>query len=156
MKPKSCPKSALISDVCVLKCVYWPVRAIMCFSFVLVFSCLVLSVFSTIPDHQKFANQGLFILVRPPPHSLLHFSHIWLHQHPFSYADLLHTHRTVSVCAYVRVDLFASGGTGSRVSRWEDSGVVDCAGNHRHDPLILIAMLIISPLPLCSSCFSET
>ncbi|TKS88447.1 Potassium voltage-gated channel subfamily KQT member 4 KQT-like 4 [Collichthys lucidus] len=30
--------------------------------FVLVFSCLVLSVFSTIPDHQKFANQGLFIL----------------------------------------------------------------------------------------------
>ncbi|XP_019119814.1 potassium voltage-gated channel subfamily KQT member 4 isoform X1 [Larimichthys crocea] len=32
------------------------------FIFVLVFSCLVLSVFSTIPDHQKFANQGLFIL----------------------------------------------------------------------------------------------
>ncbi|CAB1458156.1 unnamed protein product [Pleuronectes platessa] len=31
-------------------------------SFLLVFSCLVLSVFSTIPDHQKFANQGLFIL----------------------------------------------------------------------------------------------
>ncbi|XP_034561605.1 potassium voltage-gated channel subfamily KQT member 4 isoform X1 [Notolabrus celidotus] len=32
------------------------------FIFLLVFSCLVLSVFSTIPDHQKFANQGLFIL----------------------------------------------------------------------------------------------
>uniref|UniRef100_A0A8C5D975 Potassium voltage-gated channel subfamily Q member 4 n=1 Tax=Gouania willdenowi TaxID=441366 RepID=A0A8C5D975_GOUWI len=31
-------------------------------SFLLVFSCLVLSVFSTIPDHQKAANQGLFIL----------------------------------------------------------------------------------------------
>ncbi|KAI9539876.1 Potassium voltage-gated channel sub KQT member 4 [Dissostichus eleginoides] len=30
--------------------------------FLLVFSCLVLSVFSTIPEHQKFANQGLFIL----------------------------------------------------------------------------------------------
>ncbi|KAM8884202.1 potassium voltage-gated channel subfamily KQT member 4 isoform 7-T7 [Synchiropus picturatus] len=32
------------------------------FIFLLVFSCLVLSVFSTIPDHQKVANQGLFIL----------------------------------------------------------------------------------------------
>ncbi|XP_070403623.1 potassium voltage-gated channel subfamily KQT member 4 isoform X1 [Nothobranchius furzeri] len=32
------------------------------FIFLLVFSCLVLSVFSTIPDHQKFANQSLFIL----------------------------------------------------------------------------------------------
>ncbi|XP_008288962.1 potassium voltage-gated channel subfamily KQT member 4 isoform X1 [Stegastes partitus] len=32
------------------------------FIFLLVFSCLVLSVFSTIPDHQKAANQGLFIL----------------------------------------------------------------------------------------------
>uniref|UniRef100_A0A3P8WQG6 Potassium voltage-gated channel subfamily Q member 4 n=1 Tax=Cynoglossus semilaevis TaxID=244447 RepID=A0A3P8WQG6_CYNSE len=32
------------------------------FSFLLVFSCLVLSVFSTIPEHQKMANQGLFIL----------------------------------------------------------------------------------------------
>ncbi|XP_072226464.1 potassium voltage-gated channel subfamily KQT member 4 [Leuresthes tenuis] len=32
------------------------------FIFLLVFSCLVLSVFSTIPDHQKMANQGLFIL----------------------------------------------------------------------------------------------
>ncbi|XP_068431547.1 potassium voltage-gated channel subfamily KQT member 4 isoform X1 [Clinocottus analis] len=32
------------------------------FIFLLVFSCLVLSVFSTIPEHQKFANQGLFIL----------------------------------------------------------------------------------------------
>ncbi|XP_005728414.1 potassium voltage-gated channel subfamily KQT member 4 [Pundamilia nyererei] len=32
------------------------------FIFLLVFSCLVLSVFSTIPEHQKAANQGLFIL----------------------------------------------------------------------------------------------
>ncbi|XP_028254906.1 potassium voltage-gated channel subfamily KQT member 4 isoform X2 [Parambassis ranga] len=32
------------------------------FIFLLVFSCLVLSVFSTIPDYQKMANQGLFIL----------------------------------------------------------------------------------------------
>ncbi|XP_008329864.1 potassium voltage-gated channel subfamily KQT member 4 isoform X2 [Cynoglossus semilaevis] len=32
------------------------------FIFLLVFSCLVLSVFSTIPEHQKMANQGLFIL----------------------------------------------------------------------------------------------
>ncbi|XP_060640152.2 potassium voltage-gated channel subfamily KQT member 4 isoform X2 [Anolis sagrei] len=32
------------------------------FIFLLVFSCLVLSVFSTIPEHQKFANQCLFIL----------------------------------------------------------------------------------------------
>ncbi|XP_066529849.1 potassium voltage-gated channel subfamily KQT member 4 isoform X1 [Hoplias malabaricus] len=31
-------------------------------SFLLVFSCLVLSVFSTIPTHQKTANEGLFIL----------------------------------------------------------------------------------------------
>ncbi|KAF7245785.1 Potassium voltage-gated channel subfamily KQT member 4 [Varanus komodoensis] len=30
--------------------------------FLLVFSCLVLSVFSTIPEHHKFANQWLFIL----------------------------------------------------------------------------------------------
>ncbi|XP_017550876.2 potassium voltage-gated channel subfamily KQT member 4 isoform X1 [Pygocentrus nattereri] len=32
------------------------------FIFLLVFSCLVLSVFSTIPSHQKTANEGLFIL----------------------------------------------------------------------------------------------
>ncbi|KAJ8268265.1 hypothetical protein COCON_G00134370 [Conger conger] len=32
------------------------------FIFLLVFSCLVLSVFSTIPDHQNFANEMLFIL----------------------------------------------------------------------------------------------
>ncbi|TFK13446.1 DNA-directed RNA polymerase III subunit RPC9 [Platysternon megacephalum] len=32
------------------------------FIFLLVFSCLVLSVFSTIPEHQKLANQCLFIL----------------------------------------------------------------------------------------------
>ncbi|XP_069478645.1 potassium voltage-gated channel subfamily KQT member 4 [Ambystoma mexicanum] len=32
------------------------------FIFILVFSCLVLSVFSTIPDHQDLANEGLFIL----------------------------------------------------------------------------------------------
>ncbi|XP_061452935.1 potassium voltage-gated channel subfamily KQT member 4 isoform X4 [Rhineura floridana] len=32
------------------------------FIFLLVFSCLVLSVFSTIPEHHKFANQCLFIL----------------------------------------------------------------------------------------------
>ncbi|XP_035810908.1 potassium voltage-gated channel subfamily KQT member 4 isoform X2 [Amphiprion ocellaris] len=32
------------------------------FIFLLVFSCLVLSVFSTIPEHQKAANQALFIL----------------------------------------------------------------------------------------------
>ncbi|KAG5842367.1 hypothetical protein ANANG_G00176870 [Anguilla anguilla] len=32
------------------------------FIFLLVFSCLVLSVFSTIPDHHKFANEALFIL----------------------------------------------------------------------------------------------
>lgn len=31
--------------------------------FLLVFSCLVLSVFSTIQEHQKLANQCLFILV---------------------------------------------------------------------------------------------
>ncbi|CAL8371047.1 unnamed protein product [Boreogadus saida] len=30
--------------------------------FLLVFSCLVLSVFSTIPDHQELANEALFIL----------------------------------------------------------------------------------------------
>ncbi|XP_069079388.1 potassium voltage-gated channel subfamily KQT member 4 isoform X1 [Pleurodeles waltl] len=32
------------------------------FIFILVFSCLVLSVFSTIPEHQNLANEGLFIL----------------------------------------------------------------------------------------------
>lgn len=43
--------------------------------FLLVFSCLVLSVFSTIQEHQKLANQCLFILVSergaqgPPPHT---------------------------------------------------------------------------------------
>uniref|UniRef100_A0A8C7XA70 Potassium voltage-gated channel subfamily Q member 4 n=1 Tax=Oryzias sinensis TaxID=183150 RepID=A0A8C7XA70_9TELE len=35
-------------------------QSVLCF--LLVLSCLVLSVFSTIPDHQKMANQGLFIL----------------------------------------------------------------------------------------------
>ncbi|XP_068603647.1 potassium voltage-gated channel subfamily KQT member 4 [Brachionichthys hirsutus] len=51
----------------------------MCFSFLLVFSCLVLSVFSTIPDHQKFANQSLFILefVMIVVFGLEYFIRIW-------------------------------------------------------------------------------
>ncbi|CAH2222332.1 potassium voltage-gated channel subfamily KQT member 4 [Pelobates cultripes] len=36
------------------------------FIFFLVFSCLVLSVFSTIPEYHNLANKGLFILVRLP------------------------------------------------------------------------------------------
>ncbi|XP_051247008.1 potassium voltage-gated channel subfamily KQT member 4 isoform X4 [Dicentrarchus labrax] len=49
------------------------------FIFLLVFSCLVLSVFSTIPDHQKFANQGLFILefVMIVVFGLEYFIRIW-------------------------------------------------------------------------------
>lgn len=47
--------------------------------FLLVFSCLVLSVFSTIQEHQKLANECLFILVSgdqgcaqgSPPHITL-------------------------------------------------------------------------------------
>ncbi|KAJ0054976.1 hypothetical protein NL108_008695, partial [Boleophthalmus pectinirostris] len=47
--------------------------------FLLVFSCLVLSVFSTIPDHQKMANQGLFILefVMIVVFGLEYFIRIW-------------------------------------------------------------------------------
>uniref|UniRef100_A0A671V621 Potassium voltage-gated channel subfamily Q member 4 n=1 Tax=Sparus aurata TaxID=8175 RepID=A0A671V621_SPAAU len=47
--------------------------------FLLVFSCLVLSVFSTIPEHQKFANQGLFILefVMIVVFGLEYFIRIW-------------------------------------------------------------------------------
>ncbi|XP_055368791.1 potassium voltage-gated channel subfamily KQT member 4 isoform X2 [Betta splendens] len=49
------------------------------FIFLLVFSCLVLSVFSTIPDHQKVANQGLFILefVMIVVFGLEYFIRIW-------------------------------------------------------------------------------
>ncbi|CAK6949483.1 potassium voltage-gated channel subfamily KQT member 4 isoform X2 [Scomber scombrus] len=49
------------------------------FIFLLVFSCLVLSVFSTIPDHHKFANQGLFILefVMIVVFGLEYFIRIW-------------------------------------------------------------------------------
>ncbi|XP_072303587.1 potassium voltage-gated channel subfamily KQT member 4 isoform X1 [Eucyclogobius newberryi] len=49
------------------------------FIFLLVFSCLVLSVFSTIPDHQKMANQGLFILefVMIVVFGLEYFIRIW-------------------------------------------------------------------------------
>ncbi|CAL1584621.1 unnamed protein product [Knipowitschia caucasica] len=49
------------------------------FIFLLVFSCLVLSVFSTIPDHQKIANQGLFILefVMIVVFGLEYFIRIW-------------------------------------------------------------------------------
>lgn len=49
------------------------------FIFLLVFSCLVLSVFSTIPDHQKFANQSLFILefVMIVVFGLEYFIRIW-------------------------------------------------------------------------------
>ncbi|XP_041811905.1 potassium voltage-gated channel subfamily KQT member 4 [Chelmon rostratus] len=49
------------------------------FIFLLVFSCLVLSVFSTIPEHQKFANQGLFILefVMIVVFGLEYFIRIW-------------------------------------------------------------------------------
>ncbi|TRZ01257.1 hypothetical protein DNTS_008040 [Danionella cerebrum] len=47
--------------------------------FLLVFSCLVLSVFSTIPDHHKFANEGLFILefVMIVVFGLEYFVRIW-------------------------------------------------------------------------------
>lgn len=72
---------------------------------------------------------------------------ISLLQHPYSFSLLffffLHAVSLTSVypylLAYVLI-LFAGGGTDSLVSRWDDSGVVDCAGNHRHDPLILIAI----------------
>uniref|UniRef100_A0A3B4U5Q3 Potassium voltage-gated channel subfamily Q member 4 n=1 Tax=Seriola dumerili TaxID=41447 RepID=A0A3B4U5Q3_SERDU len=49
------------------------------FIFLLVFSCLVLSVFSTIRDHQKVANQGLFILefVMIVVFGLEYFIRIW-------------------------------------------------------------------------------
>ncbi|XP_024863045.1 potassium voltage-gated channel subfamily KQT member 4 isoform X6 [Kryptolebias marmoratus] len=49
------------------------------FIFLLVFSCLVLSVFSTIPDHQKFANHSLFILefVMIVVFGLEYFIRIW-------------------------------------------------------------------------------
>ncbi|XP_074469918.1 potassium voltage-gated channel subfamily KQT member 4 isoform X2 [Sebastes fasciatus] len=49
------------------------------FIFLLVFSCLVLSVFSTIPDHQKFANQSLFILefVMIVVFGLEYFTRVW-------------------------------------------------------------------------------
>uniref|UniRef100_A0A7N6FH77 Potassium voltage-gated channel subfamily Q member 4 n=1 Tax=Anabas testudineus TaxID=64144 RepID=A0A7N6FH77_ANATE len=49
------------------------------FIFLLVFSCLVLSVFSTIPDHHKVANQGLFILefVMIVVFGLEYFIRIW-------------------------------------------------------------------------------
>ncbi|XP_054620116.1 potassium voltage-gated channel subfamily KQT member 4 isoform X2 [Dunckerocampus dactyliophorus] len=49
------------------------------FIFLLVFSCLVLSVFSTIREHQDFANQGLFILefVMIVVFGLEYFIRIW-------------------------------------------------------------------------------
>nr|XP_055075720.1 potassium voltage-gated channel subfamily KQT member 4 isoform X5 [Misgurnus anguillicaudatus] len=49
------------------------------FIFLLVLSCLVLSVFSTIPDHQKFANEALFILefVMIVVFGLEYFVRIW-------------------------------------------------------------------------------
>ncbi|XP_077404186.1 potassium voltage-gated channel subfamily KQT member 4 isoform X3 [Vanacampus margaritifer] len=49
------------------------------FIFLLVFSCLVLSVFSTIPEHQQVANQGLFILefVMIVVFGLEYFIRIW-------------------------------------------------------------------------------
>ncbi|XP_034016042.1 LOW QUALITY PROTEIN: potassium voltage-gated channel subfamily KQT member 4 [Thalassophryne amazonica] len=49
------------------------------FIFVLVFSCLVLSVFSTIPDYQAFANESLFLLefVMIVVFGLEYFIRIW-------------------------------------------------------------------------------
>uniref|UniRef100_A0A8C1UKI7 Potassium voltage-gated channel subfamily Q member 4 n=1 Tax=Cyprinus carpio TaxID=7962 RepID=A0A8C1UKI7_CYPCA len=49
------------------------------FIFLLVFSCLVLSVFSTIPDHQTFSNEALFILefVMIVVFGLEYFVRIW-------------------------------------------------------------------------------
>lgn len=46
----------------------------------------------------------------------------------------------VHPCVLAYVLFFTVSGADSHVSRWEDSGVVDCAGNHRHDALILIAI----------------
>ena len=45
------------------RCDFLPVF-LLCFRFILVFSCLVLSVFSTIPAHQDFSSYCLLILVR--------------------------------------------------------------------------------------------
>ncbi|KAL0961853.1 hypothetical protein UPYG_G00332520 [Umbra pygmaea] len=58
--------------LCCTKQTAWP-------SFLLVFSCLVLSVFSTIPDHQTIANKGLFILefVMIVVFGLEYFVRIW-------------------------------------------------------------------------------
>ncbi|CAL8397900.1 unnamed protein product, partial [Gadus morhua 'NCC'] len=49
------------------------------FIFLLVFSCLVLSVFSTIPDHQELANEALFILefVMIVVFGLEYFARVW-------------------------------------------------------------------------------
>lgn len=62
-------------SVCVCVCVRVHVRDVyeilfslhvVVFRFILVFSCLVLSVFSTIPAHQDFSSYCLLILVRDP------------------------------------------------------------------------------------------
>lgn len=43
---------------------YWLICiCLLCFRFILVFGCLVLSVFSTIPAHQEFSSHCLLILV---------------------------------------------------------------------------------------------
>lgn len=76
----------------------------------------------------------------PPPPNIRDYFSIHLPTLSFHIPHSHLTYRSVSVYACACVVLLVGGGTYSHVSRWEDSGVVDGAGNHRHDPLILIAI----------------
>lgn len=149
----------LLLLLCVLWKVFTDLRVFMCFSFLLVFSCLVLSVFSTIPDHQKFANQGLFILVRSLPSLSTHIhkhTHMWLLQHPFSYTVLLYTPSQLLRCTRMCLRWF--------VCRWrrrqpcKQVGGFRCCWLRRKSQTWSTnpnSYPIISPLPLCSGCFSK-
>lgn len=64
-------------DVC-LSCFLIKTFLFVCFflnRFVLVFGCLVLSVFSTIPEHQEMSSRALFILVRMWDENSYHIRH---------------------------------------------------------------------------------
>lgn len=73
------------------------------FRFLLVFSCLVLSVFSTIKEYEKSSEDALYILVNlsthhlPPVQTAHHWSQVWMqslkyHRHIFSFCFTLWIH----------------------------------------------------------------
>lgn len=153
MNPSSYPKSVLISDVCILRCVSWPVCA--CVSVFCWCSAAWCCLCSPPSANTRGSPTKTFSSWYDP------FMHIWLlHlQHPYSFffstaSHLLHCiHICLRMCWFVcwwrhrrpckQVGGFRCCWLRRKSQTWST--------NPNSYPIISSS----SPLPLCSSCFSE-